>query len=268
MIDACPPHDCGSQASKPQLPLARQLRASFIQGQKQEGVQDKRRGAEERSHCHAAPEFHARKLDSSATCLFELQRACLFIRCAHMHVPANSNSLKTQRQMRAHKASNLLLPVTDVLLVVYMASYLFEVPSWCWLETHRCGDESVVMRAPISSTLPLRISRPLQMVCLLSLAGRTITDAYAMGTWGCRRTACLMADVFALLDNFVAVFNGYGLPPKEIYWSPLLRPFVFLAHNKNSQRFFGDALPAMLHHAVLDLLFLQCAFLAIWAWFG
>jgi len=218
--------------------------------------------------CQVSLELDAHRQDSSSEYILSLERACLLIRCAQLHVPTIPSSLKTKRQMCAYKVIKMLQWPVDLLLLVYMASYLFEVPSWCWLEAHRCGDESVVMRAPLSSTLPLRLSRPLQMVCLVSLVGRTMLDAYAMGSLGVRCTASLLADIFALLDNIVAVFNHYGLPPKEIYWSPLLRPFVFLSHFQSCQRFLGDALPAMFHPAVLDLLFLQCAFLAIWAWFG
>jgi len=72
----------------------------------------------------------------------------------------------------------------------------------------------------------------------------------------------------ALLDDITAFINGYGLPPQSLYWSPLLRPFVFLWLNKSAQRFVNLAIPAIWAKHVRDLVLLQLALIGGWAWIG
>mmetsp|Transcript_6666 Transcript_6666/g.15845 ORF Transcript_6666/g.15845 Transcript_6666/m.15845 type:complete len:773 (-) Transcript_6666:49-2367(-) len=199
---------------------------------------------------------------------FQLSRAVLLTQCAQRDTVTGEESLITKWRMWAYCASHRCAPFIDIMLILYMAMYLFEVPAWCWLEEQSCGEPEVVPRSPMSSTLPLTLSRPIQIVALTCFIVHTVSEQYALNVWSIRRSFSVSMDVCALVDTFVAVFNQYGLPPRDIYWSPLLRPFVYLGHSKAVQTFIGDALPAMTSRAIVDLVAMQFVLLVVWAWLG
>lgn len=106
------------------------------------------------------------------------------------------------------------------------------------------------------------------ILCLSALLVRSVLRRYALDHGDAWSAFGIGVISFTLLDITCEYANGYGFPPRQIFWSPVLRPFVFLGVDRHTQRFVAEALPALVNSRVVDLIMMQTAFFATWAWFG
>lgn len=181
----------------------------------------------------------------------------------------SSSALVTASQWRAFCAYRFFAPFSrDFLLLVYLMLSFFEIPPWCWDDTMTCGDSSVILRSPLSSRLDVREVGAIQCLCLTCFLSNAFAQRHALGCWlPWSRFSCV-ACALALCDSIASCFNGYGLPPREVYWSTWCRPIVLLGRSESVQYFVKDAVSAILDRRVLDMIFMHITLTLIWAWFG
>jgi len=196
-------------------------------------------------------------------------RLLQLFRAEHSIEVTNAQSLVESRQFVALRISDTCRPCCKVLLILYMLAYLLELPAHCWQSEDCDGDPNgSIPRSTLSGLLSRSVSHAFQMFCLSVLLVQDLTQRYALNFWSDWQRFRTAVAAFALLDNLIAMFNGYGLPPASIYWSPLLRPFVFLGHSISVQQFFREAIAAAFSKQVLDIILMQAVLICIWSWFG
>jgi len=199
---------------------------------------------------------------------FRVRRAVLVVESVRGGKRVPRTAFCAEGQVRAQAVKSIYQPLAKLFLSLYMMSYVVAVPGYCWLDPTACGDSNVVHRSPFALLIPEHIMMPLEIFLLCGLLVKTGADRYIMGEWSPGHRLASAVILLALLDCCLYYVNGSGIPPPEVFWSPLLRPFIFLGLNRCSQRFLAVAMRAMAQSNVVDLLATQAVFFGVWAWFG